>query len=93
MPGISMSHNASTASSGIPFAGMSDETIGQTGKRFGYGNWLQPIINANDRSDAQVAGDSVRVDELEQRASTSPPRRGRGRPRVTNLRDASAIEV
>jgi hypothetical protein len=55
----------------------------QTGKRFGYGLWLQPIINANDQSDA-ASGE------------TSPPppqRRGRGRPPINKPRSDSAIEV
>jgi hypothetical protein len=58
-------------------------------RKFGYGNWLQPIINANDRSEAATnnAGDTS--------FSSHPAaqRRGRGRPPIAKPRNESAIEV
>tara|TARA_R110002003_G_scaffold1193_1_gene22736 strand:- start:8766 stop:9275 length:510 start_codon:yes stop_codon:yes gene_type:complete len=75
-----------------PFLDGSDDEIVQTGKRFGYGNWLQPIINAND-----AAGDRSEQAPTVVPLATTPPhvpaRRGRGRPRVTRPRDESAVEV
>lgn len=61
----------------------------QPGGRFGYGHWLQPIINTNDRPDDVP-------EELQAPASPpqpQPQRRGRGRPAVTKVRNDSAIEV
>jgi hypothetical protein len=57
------------------------------GRRFGYGFWLQPIINANDRSE------TVAQDQTEPPSPPPPQRRGRGRPPVKRPRDDSAIEV
>lgn len=74
-----------------PNAGMDDAEIIQTGKRFAYGHWLQPIINANDEGSAEATIQSRDTVESQQRLHSQ--RRGRGRPRVTNLRDTSAIEV
>jgi hypothetical protein len=58
-------------------------------RKFGYGNWLQPIINANDRSESATCN--------ARDASSSPipavQRRGRGRPPVARPRNDSAIEV
>ena len=70
-----------------PYASISDDEILQTGKRFGYGTWLQPIINANDQS----SSDTVAQSQLSH--TPAPTRRGRGRPRVTKLGNESAIEV
>lgn len=59
------------------------------GSNFGYGNWLQPIINANDRADDTSTNSPSQL-------SPPPPlpqRRGRGRPPVARPRDSSAIEV
>jgi hypothetical protein len=64
-----------------------NEDAVQPGRRFGYGLWLQPIINANDRSETVTP---------DQDAPSSPPRpqrRGRGRPPVKRPRNDSAIEV
>jgi hypothetical protein len=55
--------------------------------RFGYGAWLQPMINANDRSD------TVSGDQGELPSPPLPQRRGRGRPPVKKPRNDSAIEV
>lgn len=70
-----------------PFPNMSDEEIVQTGKRFGYGNWLQPIINANET--AEVASEAPTMTPVSEPCG----RRGRGRPRVNKTRDQSAAEV
>ncbi|KAH7392449.1 hypothetical protein DE146DRAFT_758170 [Phaeosphaeria sp. MPI-PUGE-AT-0046c] len=56
------------------------------GRRFGYGHWLQPIINANDRAD------SVSEDQCAPVSPSPPQRRGRGRPPVTKAPNDSAIE-
>ncbi|CAO2652176.1 Nn.00g004590.m01.CDS01 [Neocucurbitaria sp. VM-36] len=69
-----------------PSTDISDNETVQTGKRFGYGNWLQPIINANDQSSSETA---AQIQHIQTPAST---RRGRGRPRVTKTRNESAIE-
>jgi hypothetical protein len=67
----------------------------RTGKKFGYGHWLQPIIMANDETTPVTA---EREDEAEQEDArearhVDPPRRGRGRPRVSKPRNESAVEV
>ncbi|KAF2027159.1 hypothetical protein EK21DRAFT_115054 [Setomelanomma holmii] len=74
-----------------PFLNGSDDEIVQTGKAFGYGNWLQPIINANDAT-GQVTDEASKVTPLESPSAPVPARRGRGRPRVARPRDESAIE-
>ncbi|KAH7065655.1 hypothetical protein BKA63DRAFT_161582 [Paraphoma chrysanthemicola] len=74
-----------------PFLEGSDDEIVRTGKSFGYGNWLQPIINANDFA-GERSEEAPRVVPLESVPPSAPPRRGRGRPRVTKPRDESAIE-
>ena len=56
------------------------------GRRFRYGHWLQPLINPNlDQSSPEAVAS--------EEAAPVPERRGRGRPRVSAVRDASAIEV
>jgi hypothetical protein len=75
-----------------PYRHNEAENVEETrpGRRFGYGHWLQPIINANDRA-------NIVPEDQGAPASPSPPppppRRGRGRPPVKKLRDDSAIEV
>jgi hypothetical protein len=67
---------------------MDDEDLNQTGKRFGYTNWLQPIISANDQNES--------TSDAQEHTPSPPPaprRRGRGRPPVTKPRNESAIEV
>jgi hypothetical protein len=86
---MELRETAHGSSNNTPYADLRDDDIVQVGKRFGYGNWLQPIINANDqcRTETHVPMD----DQVE---TTQPSRRrGRGRPRVTKLRDESAVEV
>lgn len=73
----------------MPLTQAATDEVVQPSRKFGYGNWLQPIINANDRSESATgdAGDA---------SSSSPPtahRRGRGRPPVAKPRNDSAIEV
>ncbi|KAH7356282.1 hypothetical protein BKA66DRAFT_473545 [Pyrenochaeta sp. MPI-SDFR-AT-0127] len=76
----------SMPSNDLPFADVSDSEIIQTGKRFGYGSWLQPIITANDQTGSKAAA------ETQNMPAHVSARRGRGRPRVTKLRDGSAAE-
>lgn len=65
-----------------------DAELVQAGTRFGYGYWLQPIVNSNNM-DHQSGAENVSLDIGE----SALPRRGRGRPRVSKPRDESAIEV
>jgi hypothetical protein len=64
----------------------------RTGKKFGYGHWLQPIIMANDETTSEREGEAEQEDGRGER-HVNPPRRGRGRPRVTKPRNESAVEV
>ncbi|KAF1937937.1 hypothetical protein EJ02DRAFT_437485 [Clathrospora elynae] len=74
------------ASNDASYAGMSDNEVVRPGRNFGYGNWLQSIIKANDQSGSSTAIENQSVNV---HAST---RRGRGRPRLTKPGDKSAIE-
>ncbi|KAF2820475.1 hypothetical protein CC86DRAFT_386963 [Ophiobolus disseminans] len=62
----------------------------RTGRKFGYGNWLQPIINANDTP--MPDSEEPETTALEATRDTTPPRRGRGRPRMSKPRNESAVE-
>jgi len=62
----------------------------RTGKKFGYGHWLQPMINSNDGPTANEEEQAIAGETSRDPASA---RRGRGRPRVTKPRNDSAVEV
>ena len=62
----------------------------RTGKKFGYGHWLQPMINSNDGPTPNEEEQAIAVETSRDPASA---RRCRGRPRVTKPRNDSAVEV
>ncbi|PSN72457.1 hypothetical protein BS50DRAFT_630486 [Corynespora cassiicola Philippines] len=66
----------------------SDGEVVRTGMRFGYGHWLQPIVNSNDMRQSSPE----MLTEVPRSSESVPQRRGRGRPRVSRARDESAIE-
>jgi hypothetical protein len=63
-----------------------DEVVMRPRRRATYGHWVPHIIDTNDQSGPEI--------KHSQPAPTlAPSGRGRGRPRVNKVRDASAIEV
>ncbi|KAF1840246.1 uncharacterized protein K460DRAFT_410846 [Cucurbitaria berberidis CBS 394.84] len=74
------------SSNSTPYPDIRDDAVVRPGGRFAYGNWLQPIINANDQSVSETAAESQPID------APAPTRRGRGRPRITKPRNETATE-
>jgi hypothetical protein len=63
-----------------------DEVVMRPRRRAAYGHWVPHIIGTNDQSGPETES-SQSAPEL------ALSGRGRGRPRVNKVRDASAIEV
>jgi hypothetical protein len=67
----------------------SDRDKAAHGRQYSYGDWLQPMVGANDMGQSSAEAPSPAVAE----AAPATARRGRGRPRVNKPRDLSTIEV
>jgi hypothetical protein len=62
--------------------------IAEGGRNVPFGQWLQPIVAAND-----LGPSSPEASSYTSAPAPASTRRGRGRPRVNKPRDQSTIEV